>query len=515
LVGTAGRAHVAFGVLSVAYAGWAVVAAGRRLLWFDELFTVAVADTGGLGAIVSHLRQGMDTHPPLFYWLSRLCSLLLGPGAVGHRIPSIVGLWGALAAVYWLGCRQRRPELGLIGCCLLLTTPALAYAIEARPYALLVGLAAVVFMLWLAAGEHVGWRRSVSLACLWTALTAALWLHYYAVLLLLPLALGELARRIRTGRFDRGRCLVLVASALNLFPLVAFVRGSALRFVATFWAVPGRPVEIARAYQTLFGPTLTVSFLAGLATWALPRAGRWRSSEEDRAPALASEHWVAGAAFALLPLVTWVAAKLFTNAFAPKYALASVAGVIVIVAMAPTLIPASQTWTQRLAVALLCLVPALELPSIGAAFGDPSWSTIRDRDDFLEDLVNQYDATAVFDSALQFLPAYHYARPEVRDGFRYAVDSSAGRFAGNDTLGRAMKELQRHVDVHTVEYRDLITPGRRLLIVSPVAGAEAFWLVPRLVQQGQRLTLVGRRSGLAVYLLEVDERPTQSPPAGE
>jgi hypothetical protein len=459
----------------------------------------------------------MDTHPPLFYWLSRLCALLLGPSAVAYRMPSIVGFWGAMAAVHWLGCRHRRPELGLIGCCLLLTTPALAYAIEARPYALLVGLAAAIFMLWLVAGEQVGWRRALSLACLWVALTASFWLHYYAILLLLPLALGDLTRRVRTGRFDVGRCLVLSASALNLVPLIAFVRGSALRFVATFWAAPGRPLEIVRAYQFLFGPTLTVCFLAGLATLVMSRLGR-RSGlpEEGPGPALASEHWIAGAAFALLPLVTWLAAKLFTNAFAPKYALASVAGVSALLAMAPSGPRGSRAWTSRLAVALLCLVPALELPSLGAAFGDPSLGAIRDRNDLVEDLMDRFDAVSVFDSPLQFLPAFHYARPEVRSGLSYAVDSSSpGRLAGNDTLARAMKELQRHVDVHTVEYRDLMAAGQRLLIVSPVVGAEAFWLVPRLLGQGERLTLVGRRSGLSVYLLEPHGRPTQPRAAGE
>src|SRR6185503_5945003 len=166
-------------------------AAGRaseRLLWHDELFTLYASQLSP-SALWEALADGLDLQPPLGYLVTRITTSTLGDGLVAIRVPSLVG-FGLGCVCLGLFVRQR---VGLAGGTVALLVPSVTagydYAYEARPYGMLVGLTGVALLLWQATERP----RSRLLAALGLAIALALAvsLHYYGVLLVAPLAVGE------------------------------------------------------------------------------------------------------------------------------------------------------------------------------------------------------------------------------------------------------------------------------------------------------------------------------------
>src|SRR6185436_3668249 len=193
-------------------------------------------------------------------------------------------------ALYAFCSFRRRPQLGLLAAALLVTSPVLDFAVEARPYGLFVGLGAAALALWQRAGQ-TGKGRSAALGALTVVLLAGPWIHYYALLVVVPLGLGELARRRRTGRWDGPMCAVLLAAALDVVPLALFVRGGAFQFAGSFWAAAGSPLDLCRAYQRLLGPSLAVLVGCGLAALAVCWWPRRRHATGVAQAAFRSEEW--------------------------------------------------------------------------------------------------------------------------------------------------------------------------------------------------------------------------------
>ena len=80
-------------------------------------------------------------------------------------------------------------------------------------------------------------RRPLALAGLWLSLAAAVSTHYYAVLIFLPLAAGELTRTWTTKRVDFA---IWAALLLGLLPLLAYMplMAESRKYAATFWSRP-------------------------------------------------------------------------------------------------------------------------------------------------------------------------------------------------------------------------------------------------------------------------------------
>lgn len=494
-------AVVGFTLLSAYYFFAAITTARRTAPWFDELFTIHVARSESVRIIIERLHAGMDTHPPLYYVLSHLCASWGGGGVLGYRFPSIVGLWLAMAALYTFFSSRRRPEAGLLCCALLLSTPALSHAVEARPYALLVGLGAWVLYLWgtspVSAGRRpalVGLAACASLAC---------WLHYYAIFLLIPLSLGEWSKWRRSGRFDAGACLALAVVALNAVPMYWFARPTALAFSPTFWARPGTPLELLKGYHELFGPMTVVLGLSLLAAVSWSRAAvPHRISSSGVLPA---EHGVVAAAFALIPFATWIVAKVATNAFAPKYSLLAVVGVSAICATGAALLADANRVRLWIVNVGACLAAVMALHFVLLQSRAPTPGSVAAQNGLFEDLGAEQDAPLVFENALDYLPAFHYADEVMRERMAYLTDlASSKRLIRNDTLGRAMDGLQRFTNVRAIDYDRFTAEHRRFVVISRHAPEGSFWLTRRLLEADpQQFKLVAQRAGITAHLVEL------------
>jgi 4-amino-4-deoxy-L-arabinose transferase-like glycosyltransferase len=147
----------------------------RDSLWFDEAYTLYIVRDEGrppdgltdtarfvfnsLRSAIQRTRE--DVHPPLYFVLFDVWTMLVGESAYAARLPSaLAGLIG-LAATYALGKRLFDWRTGLIAAALLGTASIfIYYSREARMYTLLLALAALATLAYLRWREHPTWGRT-------------------------------------------------------------------------------------------------------------------------------------------------------------------------------------------------------------------------------------------------------------------------------------------------------------------------------------------------------------------
>ncbi|HEY7529748.1 MAG TPA: glycosyltransferase family 39 protein, partial [Gemmatimonadota bacterium] len=304
-----------------------MVLAARRPLWFDELFTLHIASLPDVAAVRRALELGIDHHP-LPYWLvTRAALALAGDPALGVRLPALVGFAAAAVCLHLFVSRRTRPLYGLVAAAVPFATATVFYATEGRPYGLALGFASAALLAWQRAAE--GSRRAVWLAALAIALAAAISTSYYAVLVVAPLAVGEIVRTARAGRLDAPTWGALAAGSAVSLAYLPGISGSLARLGGPNWAEP-HAAAVPRMYLDLFGGlSLTVVAVLGLAGAFLAAEPSASAPARRRPPPL---ELAAAVGFLALPFVAWAAAELVTNRLTARYALAAVLGLAVLAA---------------------------------------------------------------------------------------------------------------------------------------------------------------------------------------
>ena len=222
-------------VFSAVYLVATSVIATRRPPWNDEVYTFYFARIHGIADLWRALETGADQAPPLSYLLARGSLDAFGSGPLSLRLPEIVAFLVFSISMYTFVARRTNWLYGLMAMVVPTLTAAYYYASEARGYALVLAFGAVALVCWQAATD--GTHRRLALVGLAVALALATSSHYYAILLLVPLALGELVRSVAGRRMD---IWVWLALGGGLVPLAAFVQlvRASKGYSADFW---GRP----------------------------------------------------------------------------------------------------------------------------------------------------------------------------------------------------------------------------------------------------------------------------------
>lgn len=205
----------------------------RDQLWNDELFTYYFAHLPDFRDVWDQLSTGVEQTPPLYYAITRGALRAFGDNNVALRLPGLLGVLVACACLYAFVARRSSSIYGLIAALIVLSSQAVFYAHEARPYGVVLGLAAAALLCWQLRGEPGG--RTYATVGMTLSITLAVACHYYAVLILVPLALGEALRTVNRRRID---IPVLAGFAVALLPLAVaapLIRGAST-YSGTFWA---------------------------------------------------------------------------------------------------------------------------------------------------------------------------------------------------------------------------------------------------------------------------------------
>jgi 4-amino-4-deoxy-L-arabinose transferase-like glycosyltransferase len=312
----------------VYFTGFGLIAS-KGVISNDELFTLYIARLPHFRDVWAALATGTEQTPPLFYAVTRADIFLFGTSGLALRLPELLAFALMCVCLYHIVARRTSAAYGFLALLFPFMTTAFNYVFEARAYALVLAFSAFGLLCWLWAAE--GRRRALVLIALAVSMAAAISCHYYAVLSLFPLGLGEVVRSFRRKRIDVG---VWLALGLSLSPLVVFLPliESARKFAPNFWAKP-RWSSMAYFYEHFLLTPSAVPLLAVFLAVAVYNAFRRSGAEgvETRTRACIPLHEMAGAAgYLLIPVVGVILAKTVVGAFSDRYALPAVIGLSVI-----------------------------------------------------------------------------------------------------------------------------------------------------------------------------------------
>ena len=424
-------------VLTGAYLAVVIPLAARRMLWFDELFTLRAARSTDLW---SWLSTGADPNPPLMYLAARLGLAVTGSERLGPRFPAILGVWTFCVSLWVFAARRVGPAVAWLAALAPLVTDVLPYAAEGRPYGLLLGETGLALIAWQAAAD--GRRRGPALIGFAAALMAALSTHYYAVLLWFAFGLAELTRWLERRRPDAGTLAVMLITPLTLVayrPLLAQAR----RLGGSFWARPDL-MGIVRFYETFFTdslPALVGMAILVLIALALVGHGRVETVNARRPPA---HELILAAAFLGLPVAGVLLGRLATGAFTERYALAASAGFSLGLAWAVSTFADRRPGVTAALIAVLIVGFLVDGARLVKWAGDLSREEARTVVALLE-LTHTGDLPIVATDPVQFLQTVHHAPEGLRRRLTYVVPPGAPNTAEIGLADLARREPLRVV----------------------------------------------------------------------
>jgi mannosyltransferase len=258
----------------------------QQSFWYDEAFTPVHVLHSGLGATLRGVVHHENT-PPLWYLIAWADVRLFGDGALALRLPSALAGVLTVPVVWAIGQQlagrpiEDRPATGrraaLIAAAIVAVNPLFVwYSQEARAYGLFVFMSALAMLCFARALAEPTRGRMAAFA---VAGALALLTHYFAVFLLIPMALWLL----REHSHRRAALVVvaaLVAVGLALLPLISAQGGHGTQWIGR-WALSSRLQAIPQYFLTGYsGAPLGhgVELLVALPILAGAALGAWRLS---------------------------------------------------------------------------------------------------------------------------------------------------------------------------------------------------------------------------------------------
>lgn len=478
-------------VFTAVYLPLTLQRAAVKLLWEDELFTYAIARQPW-NELWRALSTGADQHPWPFYALTHLALLAPMPTEIAIRLPQMLAGWIAAVAVFLYLARVLDSIYALLGMFCLMTTAVWGYATEARGYELMVAGCALAYLAW----QAVGRRRAAALG-LAAALMLAVSSHYYAVLVLTPLALAE-AWRTWTRREIRPQVWFAFLAALIPLVLSSALMRAGQGYAATFWGKASFQ-GVGDSYLFLLGTAvLAVAPVVGLGAWSAIGGPEGSERPEPRVP-IRRDEVVALLGLLALPVLGVLVGKLATGAFAARYMLPAAVGLAILAAIAlyglfrgrplPALAAAFMLAGCLLYVGTMWV--SLDAQQAGRTRDVSTWLAAAGHDQ-LPIVVAQPNA---------FLVQGHYAPPALVRRLVFLGDTTeAQRYLHQDTAERGFAELAPWFPGMVMSYAELRRRHRELLVYADWSDfGIRNWAVSRMLDDGSRFELIGRNRDAQLF----------------
>lgn len=495
---TARRLTLAAGALALYAVAFGSLAA-RAPLWNDELYTWYFAQLPTMGAVWDGLATGVEQIPPFYYAIVRTSLFLFGDSAAALRVPSLVGLALACACLFAVVARRTTAWYGLVAALVLFAGGAATYAWEARPYALVVGFAAAAVLALQLRDDGI--RPGLAVVALALALAAATAVHYYGVLVVVPVGLAEAVRWRMRRRLDRAVVAALLAPLVPLAVSIPLLQ-EARRYTGSFWtefdlaSAPEFFVFLLRA--DVFSSSRVPTWL-GLGFAAIVLGGALAALL--RRPRVAQLEVATAVGFLLLPLVGVLVGEIATGAYVERYVLSAAIGPALLVPLALHRLAGERRRIAFAATAILgawlCVLLQYWHRDIGVDL---------DRRDRLEAFLDERALPAELPIAVahphDFLELAHDARADLAERLvRLSDPDRALRFTGSRSTEDGLVVLAGFAPVEVVRYEDQLSP---FLLLRTVRGETEDWVDQALAEDGASVSVVARDETDGFTLVRVE-----------
>ena len=334
------------GLFVICFLAASVKAAATNPLWMDEVLTVWVVRLKSTGAIWSALYHGSEFASPTYHLLLHYWASVAGYSYLALRFPSILAILASGLCVFALLRPHTGTSVAAFGMCISLLGYLSAFAVQVRPYALVVCCFSLAAVLWNGLDDRrPDWFRIILITCL---LAFAIALHFYAVLFVPCFALIEViwaasSRRIRVPVWVG--LTIAGASSLAWLPLIRtlshYNAGDASSY--EYYAKPTLgSLTLAYAVDFIFDKKQTLLLVATVCligavyafgrfypltgSGSIVRAGfAWNSTAKLYSIALAT---------AAFPIIVFIFASVVTKTFNARYVLIACLGLAMLTACA-------------------------------------------------------------------------------------------------------------------------------------------------------------------------------------
>ena len=489
-------------LILIAVAIFSIIGAYEKPFWYDEIITVILCRLPSTPAIWKALDNAADANPPLFYLIIRLGHHIVRDDHLAYRLPSILGLLGAVVCIYAILYRRVEYLSALLGAAFVLCTPLADYALQARPYGLMVGFIAAAIFAWQRIDDS-----SAYMFVLCIALAAALSVHYYALLVWPAFALAEASVWMYHRRFRAGTWLALLLAATPLLIFARLLIHLRQYYGQNFWARPSLS-QIFSSSSDLFnvskywGLSFTIAAIVVLLCCSFGPRVRSNSARpvESRMLNVPIEERVLTVALLSLPLIAIIAAKLSRGGMTTRYMLPTVLGGALAIGYLTRKVP---NQVRALLLVVMFLNYALSSTAVirFALKGAPLDARTAAAAQAQEILAGYHQGgmPIVISSGLQYLPAVFYAPAASRDGLYFLADPEAAlTYAKTDTVDLTLLVLRQYFPLQVYDYREFALKHRDFILVSD--GVERWdWWPSRLSHDGDALSLLSADRCARVY----------------
>ena len=472
----------------------------------DECLEVTIIRMKSLAKIWDALYAGMQLDPPVLDSGMHFLFRWFGDSLFLARLPSIVCfsmMCLCLAAIVW---RYAPPIYAAAAFFVPFATTLRGTASLARPYAPLLGFSALALFCWdsIAAGDPKRrwlWRVAFTLS-----FAMALSAHFYGILLLLPLGLGELGKWIYRKRpgVATWACILLALIPYGLWSPILL---SAARLYMKHYAYKAD-------FSTLYGffgdmaislPWACAILLLALAA-AWTGASGWERERAGRTP-LTAQHRImllVSAGFLLLPFCGYLGGVLVTGYFAPQYYMPAMFGLILGI---PLVLPALSLPRELVG---LCLFVAMA--ANGALVGARGVSGFLRKEQLypslaeIRKLIPDAHPDIVIAAPLHFLPLYEANKDYPENDFLYLFDRPKELAAyGTDTSDITSTILVGRTQARLAPFEPYIAAHHHffMLYIGEGRGAQE-WQFPYLLKNlHARLTWLGKTGMFDLYQVDL------------
>jgi len=482
--------------------------AATKLLWCDELITLAIARQGSLRGIWRALAGGADPNPPLTHWLTLQATRAFGDGALAVRLPALLCVLLAILAMWTILRRWVEPGFAALGVLAFMATRGFDYAYDARSYAPLMGFSMASLALWLAATDAARagkrWQRLALLAGMALALALGISSNYYGVLAFFPLALGEAMRALRERRFQPGAWVAMAVGASPLLAFLPLVRHNIAEFGPHAWNRPQGGMVLDSYIVLVEGIFWPVLALAIHAAWRGPRAAARAAAGErgahgavlephragvlypHQARALQPHEAAALAVLILYPILGFAVAAGGAGMVSPRCVVPVCCGFGIAAALLARRVfgTAARAGVLLLAVALLWVVARESACAVVLAQQRSAFLALRDKV-----AMQPADRPIAVADSLFVLPLAYYSSEQVRARIVFPIDFDAiHRFEPDDSGEQNLWAGRDGVfPVEIVRYDRTLFAGREFILIARPGG----WLAQRLGGDGFGLARTG------------------------